>query len=643
MANNDEEIRYRATLDTDDFVEGQEEIRREVDETNDDMQEGNRNNARSFRNLNSTIKKLVIGGGALILLKKALGKIIELGKESLAVFGKTEMALKGLSKTAEAYGQNTDEALKAAKELTEDGLIPLGDAAKTIKNLISTGFSVSEAMDIAKGFKEIGAFNRVVDDLGQAMVDSSKGIKTNSIELIENIGLTERLSTTMEKANVSIKKGIDLTNSAAQREAFRNSILQQSITFQGNAEEAANSYQGATSQLSTAVEELKNEIGKGLAPMAIKATQSLTKLTKATNNYLKVSREVKELNEGLTDFEFAMKSRIRDNEEFEKWLNLRTKGFITENKLYTDYLKEFSEVTEEIKKEQAKFITFETTLQNNRLAELYSNNEMIAQGWKEQTDAEKKEFEKREKFQQDSYNRQLANRYNFQNELQRNEAVGREERRNREIEEREKQQQILDEYNADIVDRFATTQELQRNETVAREDEARKRLELERKFATASQLLTQKIINGELKSIDDLKEIALKQFQATATGKVLELTTEGITEGVLALSSFARGDAAGGAAHTKASTAAFAGAAKIGIIAGLASAALGGGEDTGGATITEDNDNAVETGRNIEQTQEARQSIVYEIPSDSEIYDALLPRLDEAAQKGYDIRLITKR
>ena len=55
-----------------------------------------------------------------------------------------------------------------------------------------------------KAMKDIGAFNNVVGDLGQAYEDSTKGLKTGSMELIENIGLTQRLSTVMKDAGIDI-------------------------------------------------------------------------------------------------------------------------------------------------------------------------------------------------------------------------------------------------------------------------------------------------------------------------------------------------------------------------------------------------------------------------------------------------------
>ena len=152
----------------------------------------------------------VAGTAAVLGFVAALAKATDGANE-------TRKAMLGLESTAKAFGQNFEDANKSVKDLYSDGLMPMDKSIRGFKNLLSVGFDVSQAMQISKAMKDIGAFNNVVGDLGQAYEDSTKGLKTGSMELIENIGLTQRLSAVMKDAGIDISNGIDLTNNAAQR------------------------------------------------------------------------------------------------------------------------------------------------------------------------------------------------------------------------------------------------------------------------------------------------------------------------------------------------------------------------------------------------------------------------------------------
>ena len=192
------------------------------------------------------------------------------------------LSVLGLNEVSKAYGQSALQANKDAKELTEDGLMKLISSSQTLKFLLASKFSISEAMDIAKSMKDIGAFNNTIGNLDQAMVDAAKGIKTGSIELIENIGLTQKLSSVMDAAGVSTAQGIDITNNAAQRQALYNAIMAEGNKFQGNAAKLASDSLGIYAQLGNSYEQLKIKIGEtlnvGFVPLAEMLTKAVTLL-----------------------------------------------------------------------------------------------------------------------------------------------------------------------------------------------------------------------------------------------------------------------------------------------------------------------------------------------------------------------------
>ncbi|HAT77027.1 MAG TPA: hypothetical protein DCS19_09330, partial [Flavobacterium sp.] len=138
-----------------------------------------------------------------------------------------ESALVGLSSTATAFGQSQYQAREAAISLAKDGLVSVTAAASTLKMLMSTGFSLKESLQMSEAAKDIGAFGRVTQDFNQAFMDFGRGIKTGSVELFENIGLTQKMASVMKNANIPMSEGINLTESLAQRQAVLNSVLKQ--------------------------------------------------------------------------------------------------------------------------------------------------------------------------------------------------------------------------------------------------------------------------------------------------------------------------------------------------------------------------------------------------------------------------------
>ena len=636
MPFESEEIRYRAVLDTDDYVDGQEEIQGATRETNGEIQEGNETNVRSYRNLDSGLKRLVLAGGGFFILQKVLSKIVKIGKASLEIFSKQETAFLGLNKVAKAYQQDANEAANAARKLSSDGVVPLTSSINTLKNLIATGFSVAEAMQIAEDMKTIGKYNRVVEDLGQAMEDSSKGIKTNSIELIENVGLTERMSVTMEKANVSIKKGINLTDNMAQRQAFLNSIRKQAVKFEEDGAESVETYGESVIKLKTAMKSLGETFGKILSPAAKAVNRTLTAATKATNKFLSGEtakkdidtrrEQLREYKRGLSSIATIQRKLYKEREEGEK-------KFIQTQKINIELEKKNAE-------ERSGYVEANEQkiweLYQNAIAKEKEDNIRINEERQKQDEIE----QQRAQIRLDYNNKRIADLYNSNEEIMKNENVAKETKEKSLESERA---MINNAHNAEMAfleQAHFERESLRETDIKTLEEQEQEKLDIQKKFAAASNAITQKLMKGELKSIDDLKEIVNLQVQAMAQGKVAELSMTAVTEGVLSAAAFASGNAASGAAHASAAGQALGGAAIIGALAGVANRALGGG--SGGQTSTDTGNETVSQAENVAATTEPTQTITYEVPEDSVIFEAMLPGLDQAAKDGYDVRIISK-
>lgn len=248
--------------------------------------------ADAQRILNDTSNNASAAGkaiGVAFAVTAALGvmKLIDKLEDCTQVAIDNKKALMGLESVAKAYGVSVDDATKATKDFTKDGLLQMKSATTGMKNILSTGFNITEAMNLSQALKDIGAFNNVTGDLGQAYEDVTKGMRTGSIELIENIGLTQKLSAVMKAKNIDISNGIDLTNNAAQREAFYNMVLKEGEKFKGNAAKLADDQASSQDKANAAMKEAADAIGNRLLPAYSGLMKIVTDVSKKTADIFK--------------------------------------------------------------------------------------------------------------------------------------------------------------------------------------------------------------------------------------------------------------------------------------------------------------------------------------------------------------------
>lgn len=300
--------KIKIDLDTADFRRQQAEIRTSMLEMRQQKLQMSIDTSKAKSELtgfqafaNSLLGKITFGNllatgitAGISMIQNALQGLVQTFKESLNVASQYEISLKGLSSVSRAFGQSQDSASNAAKSLASDGLLPLNQATQTLKNLISTGYSLDESFTLANALKNIGAFNNNLDDLGLAMETSSRGFRTNSIELIDNIGLTERLSSILKKAGVDVSQGIALTESATQRQAVYNAVLKEAQKFNGDAAAYTETYSGKIAQLNNSVKEMQNSFGEFITGPGI----NFVRILKLEADSLKIVLDyIKEINE----------------------------------------------------------------------------------------------------------------------------------------------------------------------------------------------------------------------------------------------------------------------------------------------------------------------------------------------------------
>ena len=198
-----------------------------------------------------------------------------------------ERSMLGLETVAEAFEIQASDATDAAKELAADGLLSVRDAAEGLKNLLATGFSLPEAIDLMNAFRDSAAFNRQGTlEFGQAIVGATQGLKNQNSIMVDNAGITKNLSNILKEAGFSASELSNVTSDLTVRTALYNGILQEASIFQGDASKLTGTYAGKVSLLKTEMFNLSVTIGELLKPVVGELTSTVTASVLELNSWI---------------------------------------------------------------------------------------------------------------------------------------------------------------------------------------------------------------------------------------------------------------------------------------------------------------------------------------------------------------------
>lgn len=204
---------------------------------------------------------------SILLLAFAFSGLIMTMRKAIETSSAFEKALIGVSTVAMKTGNSVTGAKQAAYDLAQDGLMTVAEAAAGLKNLLATGFSLPEAIQLMKGFKDSAAFGRQAAlGFGESIVGATEGLKNNNSILVDNAGLTKNISVILKELNLTQDDFARLSEDAGVRTKFLSGLLKELAIFSGDAKRALDTYQGSVSRLKTEHTLLNKELGDELMP-----------------------------------------------------------------------------------------------------------------------------------------------------------------------------------------------------------------------------------------------------------------------------------------------------------------------------------------------------------------------------------------
>ena len=269
-----------------------------------------------FEKESKSLKSLMTSGlgfigvvGSVAALRSEFNKSIEAASEY-------ESAMMGLTSVSNAFGVSQDEANEAAQRLSEDGLLSFKGAAEGLKNLLPRfNGDLDASVQVMEVFKDAAAFNRQGTlSFEEAIVGATGGLKNLNSIMVDNVGISKNISVILKENGFTMQDLDDATKSEAATQALLNGIMQEGELFMGDAERAANTYQGRLAQLETATFNLRRELGAQLLPVlqtfiadGVNAANSATTAASGTENFGKAVYVVGNLIKG---FVLAIKTGV---------------------------------------------------------------------------------------------------------------------------------------------------------------------------------------------------------------------------------------------------------------------------------------------------------------------------------------------
>ena len=194
-----------------------------------------------------------------LTLRGAVQVIVDLSQASIRL----ENALVGLSSVARAFKISQDAAKGSAIALAQDGLMTVTDAARGLKNLLATGFSLPQAIDLMNAFRDSAAFNRQgMLGFGEAVARATEGVRLGMSTLSDAAGVTKNLSQILKEAGFQADDLSRVTNDVNVRMALYRGILKEVIPFTGDAQRLTDQFSGALSKVKTEIELSAAALGK---------------------------------------------------------------------------------------------------------------------------------------------------------------------------------------------------------------------------------------------------------------------------------------------------------------------------------------------------------------------------------------------
>lgn len=230
---------------------------------------------------------------AFAAVAAAAGKAFATVKNAIATgisaYNEYVGAVKGLRSVAEFKGIDTSLLQDALKQL-EDQFLDTASASAALKNLLSRGYTLDQAINTINRLKDSAAYGRQASyDMAEAVVSATEGLKNENSILVDNAGVTKNVAKMWEDYAKAHNTTTAAMTQAQKVEAEYQGIMQETAAQQGNAAEAANTLAGAQAKTSKTARELAISFGQAISPAVQLVNEALGSLLGTVKSFVEAA------------------------------------------------------------------------------------------------------------------------------------------------------------------------------------------------------------------------------------------------------------------------------------------------------------------------------------------------------------------
>lgn len=206
----------------------------------------------------------------------------DFGRQAVQAFNEANAAALGLQSVAQFKGIAGGDAVAAVRglDLVKSGLLGIADASTALKNLLASGFSLPQAIELISRFGDTAAFGRQSAlSFGQAITSATEGIKNGNSVLVDNAGVTKNLSVILKEAGFELQDLSDKTKGAAAVQALYTGLIKETQAQVGDAGKLAGTFAGQIAKIEAEQTKLLQTLGQLIVsnPKLAEAFQSIGK------------------------------------------------------------------------------------------------------------------------------------------------------------------------------------------------------------------------------------------------------------------------------------------------------------------------------------------------------------------------------
>lgn len=210
---------------------------------------------------------------------------------------RVEEALMGLMIETNKWSRSQDEVMEVVKELSDTGLVTLGESYEVMRNIIASGIPVQKASAFAFAILDRASAGAKQSNMAnnEVMVTATGGLKDQREMMFDNVGIQG----IFQKAIDSLTKSTGRNSKSFSKQEIAleavNITIRESTQYAGAHELAQQLLSGSIGRATNSIKEMKVALGDTLKPVVgifsaiiVKTTGILKKFTESNSDLVGV-------------------------------------------------------------------------------------------------------------------------------------------------------------------------------------------------------------------------------------------------------------------------------------------------------------------------------------------------------------------